>query len=65
MNNADCYKTLMVAHEKVYKASGTNASDLIVAQKLWNRVKTSKEDYDKALVDLKAKAAKNEGKTFK
>ena len=64
MNNADCYKTLVAAYKKAYQASGTNASNLTAAQKLWNRVETSKEDYDKALLDLKAKAAKNE-ETFK
>ena len=38
---------------------------LTTAEKLWNQVKTSKEDYDKALLNLKAKAVKNEEKTFK
>ena len=65
MNNADHYKTLVAAYKKGYQASGTNASNLTTAQKLWNQVKTSKEDYDKALLDLKAKAAKNEEKTCK
>ena len=65
INNADRYKTLVVAYKKAYQASGTNASNLTAAQKLWNRVTTSKEDYGKTLLDLKAKAAKNEEKTFK
>ena len=65
INNADRYKTLVVAYKKAYQASGTNASNLTAAQKLWNRVTTSKEDYGKTLLDLKAKAAKNEKKTFK
>ena len=65
INNADRYKTLTAAYKKAYQASGTNASNLTAAQKLWNRVKTSNEGYDKALLDLKAKAAKNEEKTFK
>ena len=55
----------MEAYKKAYQASETNASNLTAAQKLWNRVRTSKEDYDKALLDLKAKAAKNEEKIFK
>ena len=65
MNNADHYKALVAAYKKAYQASGTNTSNLTAAQKLWNQVKMSKEDYDKALLDLKAKAVKNEEKTFK
>ena len=65
MNNADCYKTLVAAYKKAYQASRKNANNLTAAQKLWNPVKTSKEDYDKALVNLKAKAAENEEKTSK
>ena len=65
MNNADRHKILVTAYKKAYQARETNASNLTAAQKLWDWVKTSKEDYDKVLLNLKAEAAKNEEKTFK
>ena len=65
MDNTEHYKTLVAAYENACEASGTKASKLTAAKKLWNQVETSKEDYKNALLDLKAKSARNEERAFK
>lgn len=38
MKDTERYKTLVAAYKKAYQASGANASNLTVEQKLWNQV---------------------------
>ena len=55
---------VVVAYKTLYQASGINASKLATAQKMWNQVESLTEDCSKAILELKAKPAKNEERAF-
>ena len=58
MDNTQLYKTLPAAYESVYKACGTRAGNLAAAQKLWDQMKASKDDYKNASMEIKSKSDK-------
>ena len=64
MDNSERYKTFVAVYKKAHQTTGTDASMLSAAQKLWNQVKKSPDEHEKTLLNLKKKAAKNEQKNF-
>lgn len=64
MDNTKRYKNLVAAYEKAYASTRMKQSNLLAAQKEWNHVKSSREEYDQLMLQLKSKAAKQKSKTF-
>ena len=54
MDNSERYKTFVAIYKKAHQyTGGTDASILSAAQKLWNRVKKSSDEYEKVILELK------------
>ena len=63
MDNEKQYKVLLESSQKVYPGV-LKQNQFKAAQREWNRVKNSLEDYEKFLLTLQANAAKHKAATI-
>ena len=63
MDNEKRYKVLLESYQKAYP-DVLKQNQFKAAQREWNRVKNSPEDYEKFLLTLQAKAAKHKAATM-
>ena len=63
MYNEKGYRVLLKSYQKAYP-DVLKQNQFKAAQREWNRVKDSPEDYEKFLLNLQAKAAKHKAATI-